>query len=90
MRTNRFRVLVSIDLFDADLRQRRVFGQEMRRRDWTRYPHSKFAYCAEFRGGESDAVSVSELDVAEAAAFAQIESWDGVCLVEDLVNSPGV
>lgn len=77
------KVLVAVDLHDADEYQSNEFHVEMIRRRWVRFPQVTSAYCVEFHGldRESDAIAATEVDVTDAVDSASIRSWDAVCLV---------
>ncbi len=83
------KVILSIQLRNADRRQRRVFGNEMEKRQWARFSEKGTAYCTEIHGlgCDADALPTIEADVTECAEKACVYDWDGMCLVSDSAGS---
>ena len=78
-------VLLSVDLFDADDKQRADFDFQIAECQWAKVENGDNTYCTTVTGARSDqdVVQTAQADVSQSARAAQIAGWDGVCVLSD-------
>ena len=73
------KALLTVDLKNADSKQRAVFDDEMAKLKWTKLKSATTAWKASFKDdvSRSEAIAAAKSDVAKAASGSQIKSCGG-------------
>ncbi len=52
-------------------------------RQWLKLAHSPTTFCTHMDGAQHDSevIEIAQEDVSQAAVAADIEGWDGICLI---------
>ncbi len=82
------KVLVAVELHNADDEQITEFEAELASKQWVRFPGEDKNYCTLIEGPATDAdvIETAEADVTLSAEVAGIYKWDGVCLLSSPIS----
>lgn len=82
-----FRVLASVELFDANPLQQVDFDQHMHLEGWSKVDFADDAPSTYFTTFDAecdeDVNRVAETDIAHAAEQAGVDLWDGICMMSE-------